>query len=189
MRRLAALVLLSVVALATCSLVERLGLVQERQVPSGFAGVWQDRDGRPVPDGSDPAKGMMLVTFDGAAHCDTLQRSGAARARRNGSMSRLDCTVGTILRRADLRPARSCGLESLRCGRVGRPGVRGRGRPPQAAARRLALRWVEESLTGSTSQRTAAGLIQPRPLPVPERHAAHWQQPSWRGRCARSAPR
>jgi hypothetical protein len=55
------------VALASCSLWPGPD-DQSQPSPSPYAGSWQDRTGRPVPDG---AKGrLVMVSYDGPRHCD-----------------------------------------------------------------------------------------------------------------------
>ena len=63
-----ALLLVAGVALASCSLWP--GLYDQSQPPlSPYAGTWQDRDGKPVPDGAKGGR-LMMVSFDGPRHCD-----------------------------------------------------------------------------------------------------------------------
>jgi hypothetical protein len=55
------------VVLAGCSL---WGIGDQAQPPpSPYAGTWQDRTGKPVPDGTDGGR-LVLVSFDGPRHCD-----------------------------------------------------------------------------------------------------------------------
>jgi hypothetical protein len=55
------------VVLASCSLWPGPD-DQSQPPPSPYAGSWQDRTGRPVPDG---AKGrLVMVSYDGPRHCD-----------------------------------------------------------------------------------------------------------------------
>ncbi len=54
--------------LASCSLwVETTDGSQPP--PSPYAGTWQDRTGKPAPDGANGGR-LVLVSYDGARHCD-----------------------------------------------------------------------------------------------------------------------
>jgi hypothetical protein len=56
------------VALASCSLWPGPH-DQSQPPPSPYAGTWQDRTGQPVPDGATGGR-LVMVSYDGAAHCD-----------------------------------------------------------------------------------------------------------------------
>jgi hypothetical protein len=60
--------LVASVALAGCSLWPG-PYDQSQPPPSPYAGSWQDRDGKPVPDGAKGGR-LMMVSFDGPRHCD-----------------------------------------------------------------------------------------------------------------------
>jgi hypothetical protein len=64
---IAALLLASAAALAGCA---REG-GYERTPPSRYAGTWQDRAGRELPDDHPSSEGFALLSYDGARHCDT----------------------------------------------------------------------------------------------------------------------
>jgi hypothetical protein len=66
--RWVALLLVAGVALAGCSLWPG-PYDQSQPPPSPYAGTWQDRDGKPVPDGTKGGR-LMMVSFDGPRHCD-----------------------------------------------------------------------------------------------------------------------
>ena len=54
--------------LASCSLW--IGTDDQSQPPpSPYAGSWQDRSGKPVPDGAKGGR-LVMVSYDGPRHCD-----------------------------------------------------------------------------------------------------------------------
>ena len=65
-RMVAALLLASAAALTGCA---REG-DYERTPPSRYAGTWQDRTGRELPDDHPSSEGFALLSYDGARHCD-----------------------------------------------------------------------------------------------------------------------
>jgi hypothetical protein len=65
-RMVAALLLASAAALTGCA---REGEYR-RTPPSRYAGTWQDRTGRELPDDHPSSEGFALLSYDGARHCD-----------------------------------------------------------------------------------------------------------------------
>ena len=55
-------------ALASCSLWIRSN-DESQPPPSPYAGTWQDRTGKPVPDGAKGGR-LVVVSYDGPRHCD-----------------------------------------------------------------------------------------------------------------------
>jgi hypothetical protein len=55
-------------ALASCSLWPGPD-DQSQPPPSPYAGTWQDRTGKPVPDGANGGR-LVMVSYDGPRHCD-----------------------------------------------------------------------------------------------------------------------
>jgi hypothetical protein len=56
------------VVLASCSLWPGPH-DQSQPPPSPYAGTWQDRTGKPVPDGAKGGR-LVMVSYDGPRHCD-----------------------------------------------------------------------------------------------------------------------
>jgi hypothetical protein len=66
-RMVAAMLLAGTAALAGCG---RAG-EYERARPGPYAGTWQDRTGRELPDDHPSNEGFSMLSFNGARHCDT----------------------------------------------------------------------------------------------------------------------
>jgi hypothetical protein len=64
---LAAALLAAVAALAGC-----IRFAQPEQLPSPYAGTWQDRAGRELPDGNPPGERFVLSSSGGSRHCSAL---------------------------------------------------------------------------------------------------------------------
>jgi hypothetical protein len=62
--RIPAVLLAAVAILAGC-----IRFAQPEQLPSPYAGTWQDRTGRELPDGKPRDEGFVLYSYGGSRHC------------------------------------------------------------------------------------------------------------------------